>query len=448
MKKALLLLGVTLFVAGAPIYAQEAATKEELEEVKGALEGLSESAAEYRGYVDVLRKIKLSGYIQAQFRLADVMNTGYSVGSFSGGTFPANVKNLFQIRRGRLKVTYDNVLTQYVLQIDAIQTGVILKDAYVMVTEPWTKSVGMQIGVFDRPFGYEISYSSSSRETPERSRLYQTLFPGERELGAKLFYAPQSGPLSMLRADVGMFNGSGPTANEFDNFKDIIGHIGYQIPLDQIGAALDLGMSGYFGNVRNNTKFLYSDGTLGSGRGFVVDSSAANQSAGVERTYYGIDAQFYYDLPSVGGTILRFEYVAGKQPGTSSTSTSPTSQASGAVYKRKVAGWYGYLVQNIGNRNQFVAKYDEFDPNTSVTASDFITSNTSGAAGLTATDIKFSTLGLGWVHHWDDNVKFVFYYELVKNEKLSNVAGTASTLSPYADDVKDNVFTFRVQYKF
>ena len=64
------------------------------------------------------------------------------------------------------------------------------------------------------------------------------------------------------------------------------------------------------------------------------------------------------------------------------------------------------------------------------------------------TDIKFSTLGLGWVHHWDDNVKFVFYYELVKNEKLSNLSGTASTLSPYADDVKDNVFTFRVQYKF
>ncbi len=89
------------------------------------------------------------------------------------------------------------------LQIDAIQTGVTVKDAYVLVTEPWTQSLGFQMGIFDRPFGYEISYSSSSRESPERSRMYQTLFPGERELGAKLFYAPQLGPLSFLRADVG-----------------------------------------------------------------------------------------------------------------------------------------------------------------------------------------------------------------------------------------------------
>jgi hypothetical protein len=446
----LFVLGMVMFLRPAGAFGQEKpATKEELEEVKGALEGLSESAAEYRGYVDALRKIKLSGYIQAQYRYTDLINTPYTVGLYSGGPFPANVKSLFQVRRGRFKIMYDNVLTQSVLQVDATQAGLGLKDAYLMIIEPWTKSFGFQMGVFDRPFGYEISYSSSSRETPERSRVYQTLFPGERELGAKLFYAPQAGPLSMLRADLGIFNGSGPTANEYDNFKDIIGHVAVQLPFDEIGAALDLGASGYFGAVRNGTKYVYSYGTLPNGLpGYGVDSSAANLGDGVKRQYVGLDAQFYYDLPVLGGTILRFEFLTGKQPNNSSNSISNAQQPVGAIYQREFSGWYASLVQNIGNRDQFVAKYDVYDPNTNVTGSDFTAANSSGAAGLSATDIKYSTLGLGFIHHWDDNVKFVFYYEWVKNEKLEQLAGTSSPLALYSDDVRDNVFTFRVQYKF
>jgi len=432
------------------IPAQEKpATKEQLDEIKGALDALSESAAEYRGYVDALRKIKITGYLQPQFRYTEVLNSAYPIGSFSGGQFPANTKNLFQVRRGRVKVNYDNGLTQFVIQIDAIQTGFTTKDAYLMITEPWAKSAGLQVGIFDRPFGYEVSYSSSNRETPERSRLFQTLFPGERELGAKLFYAPPSGSLSFLRADLGLFNGSGPTANEYDNFKDIIGHIAAQVPFDAIGAALDFGVSAYSGKVRNNTKFLYTPGDLPNGRkGFVVDSTASNLNAGVDRQYFGLDAQFYLDIPTIGGMILRGEYIAGKQPGTTSTSVSASAQPTTALYDRNFAGYYAYLIQNIGDRNQVVVKYDLYDPNTKADASDFVATNTSGASGLTATDIKYSTWGLGLVHHWDENVKFMLYWEIVRNEKLSQLAGTTSSLRTYSEDVRDNVLTFRVQYKF
>jgi hypothetical protein len=196
--KALLILAV--FGAFRPQALGQAPTKEQFDEIKGALDGINESAAEYRGYVDALRKIKITGYLQPQWRYTDLINTPWSIGAVSGGAFPANTKNVFQVRRGRLKFNYDNTLTQFVIQFDAIQTGFTLKDAYLQITEPWSKSVGFQMGVFDRPFGYEISYSSSSRETPERSRMYQTLFPGERELGAKLFWAPPQGPFSFLRA--------------------------------------------------------------------------------------------------------------------------------------------------------------------------------------------------------------------------------------------------------
>jgi hypothetical protein len=437
---------------------EESTSKEEIEQVKEALQGTNESAAEYRGYVDALRKIKVSGYLQAQWRWTDVTLPAsgalYEIGRFSGGAFPGNVKNQFMVRRGRVKINYDNTLTQFVLQVDAIQTGLSIKDAYLVVTDPWIKTFGLQMGIFDRPFGYEISYSSSVRESPERSRLFQTLFPGERELGAKLFVAPTSGPLSMFRADVGVFNGSGSTANEYDNYKDLIGHLAYQIPIGSEGMELDLGASGYFGGVRNNTKYVYTMGALANGeKGFAVDSAATNVGSSVSRQYFGCDAQLYVDVPVVGGAILRGEYISGKQPGTSgspstSQTISPTAQISGSVYRRKFAGWYLTYIQNIGKRDQLVVKYDEYDPNTDVKALDFTSTNGSGATGLTASDIKFSTLGLGIVHHWDDNVKFVLYYEIVKNEKLTNITTTPAALAVYASDVKDNVLTFRVQYKF
>lgn len=437
-----------------PLRAQETEHKkegeanEEIEQIKSAVEGLQESAAEYRGYVDFLRKFKFSGYLQAQYRATDIMNQSQPIGSFSGGAFPSNQKSQFQLRRGRLKVNYDNLLTQAVLQIDIIPAGLFLKDAYLSLTEPWLQSAGLQIGVFDRPFGYEISFSSGWRETPERSRIFQTLFPGERDLGAKLFFAPQLGSLTWLRADLGVFNGTGANANEFDNYKDVIGRVGAQFPFDEIGAEIDLGVSGYFGGVRNNTKFLWKVGTQPSGmRGFLVDSSSTNLGDGVDRKYVGVDAQFYYDVPTIGGLTLRGEFITGKQPGgtgATNSTVSPNAQPPGALYLRNISGWYLNLVQNIGDDHQVLLKYDVYDPNTDVDAADFSSTN-----NLSAADIKFSTLGLGYIYHWDGNVKFVWYYELVDNEKLSasNVVASSS-LAPFVENLRDNVFTFRIQYRF
>ena len=439
------LCSLVLAVSTLPAFAQETSKNEDVEEVRVALENMSETFTEYKGYIDALRKIKITGYMQTQFRTTDMINAPWTVGNFSGGAFPANAKNLFQVRRGRLKFTYDNVLTQFVIQADVINTGVTLKDAYISVTEPWVRSFGVQAGVFDRPFGYEISLSSSNRETPERSRLFQTLFPGERDLGAKVFYAPQIGPLTGFRAELGLFNGVGPNANEVDNFKDLVGHLGYQIPFEEQNAELDLGLSGYFGNVRSASKFVYgiADASNGAKR-FVVDSTASNLSSGVARTYIGADAQLYLNVFAFGGTILRGEVVMGKQPGTLSSNASLQAAISGDVAKRSFTGYYVYLVQNFGSQDQIVAKYDVLNPNTEVSTTDFRT-----GTNLTVADIPFRTLGLGYIHYLDDNVKVVLYYEFIANAHLDAASlATSSSLFPYTNDVRDNVFTVRMQYKF
>jgi hypothetical protein len=151
----------------------------------------------------------------------------------------------------------------------------------------------------------------------------------------------------------------------------------------------------------------------------------------------------YYDIPVIGGASLRGEYIAGTQPGTSSSNSfyNPSS-ANTPLYVRKFAGWYVNYIQNIGLKNQFILKYDVLDPNTDVKGSDIGQPSTN----LTTADIKYSTLGIGWIYHWDSNVKFVLYYDWITNEKVNS--GATGSLASFKDDIKDNVLTLRMQYKF
>ncbi len=431
MKKLFLFLSMFTIIS-LKTFAQQDTTvvkvAEKVEEVKGALEGLNESYLETKSIVDALKKIKISGYIQTQFQSADVDG----IASFSGGNFGAGMHNRLMIRRGRLKITYDNDLTNYVLQIDATEKGLGLKDAYILFTEPWMKTFALKAGVFNRPFGFEIDYSSSNRESPERSRLFQTLFPGERDLGMSLEIAPKSDFLSIFNFKGGLFAGNGVNP-EVDNQKDFIGRLGFQLPFTEENFEIDGGISTYMGKVKlapGKSIFTVSSPTL---------ATATTSEVWADRSYLGLDAQVYYSLPLLGGFTLRGEFINGKQPGGSSTSSSsPTALQTGDLYLRNFSGYYLMYVQNLGDKNQLVVKYDSYDPNSAVSGDQI---GQVSAAKLSAGDLKYSTLGLGWVHYWDDNIKFTFYYDSVSNE-------TSKNLAVYNQDLKDNVFTFRIQYKF
>jgi len=384
----------------------------------------------------ILKKLKLSGYVQAQFQTSDSMGAS----SFAGGNFPTNSDKRFMVRRGRLKATYDNGLSLFVLQFDVTEKGMGIKDAYIKIKEPWMNAVSLTTGVFDRPFGFEISYSSSSRETPERTRLFQTIFPGERDLGAKItIQAPKTSKWNFLKIEGGLFNGTGGTASDFDYKKDFIGNIGINKTTKNEKINYAVRASYYNGGYRQPTKYIYNGfETLTNGNlGYSVDSTSTNKGKIAKREYMGADAQINIDFP-FGLTSLRGEFIQGTQPGTSATSTSPSATPTTDTYIRKFNGAYFYFLQNImQTKHQLVLKYDWYDPNTSVIGDEI------GKSGskLNNNDLKYTTIGIGWVYRWDTNVKITAYYDFVKNETSKNLAG-------YAKDLKDNVFTLRIQYKF
>jgi len=113
-----------------------------------------------------------------------------------------------------------------------------------------------------------------------------------------------------------------------------------------------------------------------------------------------------------------------------------TVNASNTVSRQFNAGNV-YFVQRIGkSKHDLVLKYEWYDPNSKLSASDF-------GAGTTfkAAELKYTMLGVGYVLNWDENVKFMVYYNIVKNEITTGIPG-------YTKDLRDNVLTFRMQYRF
>ena len=192
-------------------------------------DSIQKTLTDLKKTVDVLKKIKFNGWVQAQYQYADTVGAA----NFDGGDFPANVDNRFMIRRGRIKATFDGKQTQYVVQLNMTERFVNIADIYVKYSEPFTKWLSLQVGVMNRPFGYDIQLSSVVRESPERARYTQILTPNERDMGAELIVeAPKNSKLFGLNFTGGFFNGTGltiPAVNisDIDSRKDFIGRLSY-----------------------------------------------------------------------------------------------------------------------------------------------------------------------------------------------------------------------------
>lgn len=368
--------------------------------------------------VETLNRLKFSGYIQTQW-------------TWDQAEIPDGKQNNLSVRRGRLKSTYSNKYGEAVLQIDVTEKGVAIKDAYLKIQSPSMKWVALRAGVFGRPAGYEISYSSSERESPERSRVFTTLFPGERDLGAEVILKGHDNTLlEGFTLNAGVFSGNGGKSKETDSHKDFIGHLNYKKVYENI--SYGLGTSLYAGGVRlagEETQKAYKL----SGRTFMEDASL---KAGdyAKRQYYGFDGQFSVES-AIGITSLRGEYLWGKQPGNKNSSDSPTGAITTDIYSRNFNGYYVYFIQDVGkSKHTVVVKYDAYDPNTKLSKNECLTDG----------DVSYSTFGFGWLFRANSNVRVMAFYEIASNEKVNNM----SVAPKYNKDIADNLFTLRLQYKF
>ena len=93
--------------------------------------------------------------------------------------------------------------------------------------------------------------------------------------------------------------------------------------------------------------------------------------------------------------------------------------------------------QNIVNKNnQLIVKYDWYDPNRRVKGNEIGNSS----SNTNAADIRYSTVSLGYNYYMNDNIKLCLWYDRVTNEN--------TLLNDFNSDIKDDVFTCRLQFRF
>lgn len=381
--------------------------KEVIDDQQGRLTSIDERVLLNESDLAKLTKIKVSGYVQAQWEKygADIEKSlGYN--------------NTFYIRRARLKFTYEPADgIKLVLQPDFSTGNLTLKDAYAVVNIPKLRDLTLWAGQMNRP-DYEVEYSSGQREVLERSRVIRTIYPGEREVGAKLEYIGTDIP---LKAQVMIMNGNftGAQAKDIDSRKDVMARLVYSVTMPASGIGIDFGFNHYFGNnlAKTNKYIRNSNGLL---------DSLDNVWRYMDKKWTGGEIQIFADI--LGGMALKCEYISGKNSTPSTTAVTATTaqmKANPNLYNN-FSGFYIYFIKNVGSGNQFVARYDYYDPNTKLK---------SDAAG---SSLYYKSWTLAWQYYLNDNIRITLNYEIPKNE--TNAANPS--------DLKDNTLGVRVQAKF
>ncbi|TAL65274.1 MAG: hypothetical protein EPN88_09785 [Bacteroidetes bacterium] len=381
--------------------------KEVIDRHEGKLNALDERVLVNEADLGKLNKIKISGYVQAQWE-----NYGADIEKSNG------YNNTFYIRRARVKFTYEPANgVILVLQPDFSTNNLSLKDAYAVVNIPKLKDFTLWAGQMNKP-NYEVEYSSGQREVLERSRVIRTIYPGEREIGVKLEY---NGSVIPLKVQLMAMNGNftGTQSKDVDSKKDLMGRVVYSFKFPNAGIGIDLGANGYLGaNLAKTNPYLQnSNGTA---------DSLKRVWTYLDKNWAGSEIQIFADV--LGGMAIKGEYMAGvnSTPSTIASSSTMAQKKADPNKLKNFSGYYIYFIKNIGPKNQFVARYDYYDPNTKLKGD---------AAG---SDIFFKTWTVAWQYYLNGNIRISLNYEMPGNE--INASNTT--------DKKDNILGVRIQAKF
>jgi hypothetical protein len=304
--------------------------------------------------VEAASHLKITGFIQAQYVHYDQSDPGVDA---SG---KAKNKDVFEVRRARLRATYTLGISEYLLNIDAIPTGVSVKEAEVSMTVPWTEVVKTKftVGLMYIPFGYESQESDSVLPFVERSALANRLFPGQRDIGLRA-----AGNLfdKKFEYQIALMNGNPISDAVFPSLdpngtKDVVGRIGVNV------AGLRAGLSGVWG------------------KGFLTPAVDDPKTANVNEAHgyrnfdhgaAGFDIVYKVGIPVLGPLALYAEGAIAKNLDRSALGDypkPPTSTVDGVkVFGRGLAnttqltGYFGIL-QNLTQWGAIGARAEIFDP--------------------------------------------------------------------------------------
>jgi len=328
------------------LQAEIARLKEQLAKLEAQLAELQKQQKATEKVTQRFEPISVRGYIQMRYERDNSRPTD------ENNLTTGRAKDNFRLRRVRLDVRgtpLKGVL--YRLQVDAAETDVALRDAYL---ELRAGDGLFTFGHFKAPLLEEVLESSSVRLTPERARVSTALFPGERDRGITYTLRKQGLPEITL----GLFSGTRTTQTQDSLTSRKSWLVRIVQPLDKEGKLGRIWVGRMDGVGRRD---------FGAPRGI------ANFDR--ERTVIGLL------LTPISGLTLRAEWVDGKDAG---NAANPTV---------KVRGWYALLGYKLPDQPITIyAKHDQYDPNRDVAGNTF----RRNALGIQYDLNKMTRLNLTW----------------------------------------------------
>ena len=405
---------LSLILLYSPMQAQAEKTNEEkINAIKSKVDTLVKDVKLLMSIFDgKFTHLKFGGYIQPQYQHIESAK-GYGVSPYNPDDI---IKDRFYLRRARVKFRYESEFAGFVIETDYNNKGFKITDAYVRLTDPWTKIFTIKAGSFNRPV-YEVEYSSSKRESPERSKITRLLYPGERDLGFSLVVKPKD----LFQLDIAAFN------NTYEEmYHQFIPNFGnypfyYMISLKKdflLGdkSALTLGVNTRLGNITANTnKVILPENGVD-----IIDSTSYQVGDGLSRSWYGVEGQYFLDW--LTGVKIAASYMWGNNV------DQPSEDGSVPLRMRKFSGWYVYFIKNIGYDWKAVVKYDTYNPNTAINANDIKETG----------DLSVGNLGFGIHNYTFSNFRLTLWYDMYSRQ----------TTVAFPTDPNDSQITFRAQMKF
>jgi hypothetical protein len=351
------------------------------------VQSLEKAMAENKGLLDKAGNLKISGFVQGRYEWHDDSINGWDTKSNGPAS---STKSTFYVRRARLDTVYSGKNAEFVLQLDGGGDTVGLRDAEAAFVDTWTPlKLRVSVGQFKYAFGYEIQQGDPIREMPERARMIQQFFPGERDRGLKI-----QGRYQMLRFQLALVNGNGVQDPIFKSGKDsnawvdFVGRVG--VDFNTVSG----GLSWYYGgsSVYNPTSS--------------TDTNPLNLKR-YSRLRGGADLQANLAVPSLGNLSLRGEFIISRDK-----NKDYNGAAADKCQDRVGLGWSAIAAQNIGSLLGAVIRVDSYDPLLQSALDDTCLS-ADGKSGtyITAGMDRVITYGGGLLLNVSQNFKATFVYE-------------------------------------
>ena len=274
--------------------------------------------------------LEFSGYVQPELRYER-----------NGG----DDEFYFQVRRGRLKVEYDLSPAGLLLQIDATQDGVEIKDVWGQIALPLPAGMEALViaGLFKTPFGFDLQHSSSRRVFPERSQMVRNLFPGERDLGLRI---DSSFADDLIVAQLAVQNGLPIGDAHFGAFAEPDGDV-YKDATLRVAVEtgpVTVGASGVYGR---GTRFVEDD---------PMTPMVVEEPYDFPRWAVGGEVRLVLDVPSLGELDIYGELAFARNLARRRDADYPQTSDANV----DVLAWYVAAVQSLGEHFAVGARFDQY----------------------------------------------------------------------------------------